>query len=1042
MISGIIKSDSVLIDQNRYMVDGGYILRKRIFPEQMVEITREQFVTKYSDLHPYINTFEIRDMSQGSGQYIDDADGVEKQFSRKAWFSSLNHSLEDIMVIADRRQAAGQIPRVWHITAYRNFILALTDGGLYKFDTATDTFVAVTGSPSTPMYHAVIHREWLFIARGGSVNSPILKWDGTEAAANFTVPNNSQHALFLADASFAQIGNTLIAVEIRNATTGLIKVRYSTDAGVTYDPGIFDLNTGAEGGLPTPSDPRNVLIAPNSADVPVIYISTTNAVWIVEPELGQYALFHDMNQSISDNNGYILALWPSTRRIYINERASLIEIDPSTGETNIVGPEMSTMPPLLPQGLPDDPPRKASGLRGFTYNPNYFFVGTIPNSSSDFSMIMKMTPDHKWYFVQHHAEANMPVRAMMLSGLRLYFAEDISTSANDQARFLDFGGDYAEEGEDHTPWLTMGLPGIDKCYYELLIEAKNLSTLKYVQIGYRTDFNESSTTNLVPITGGTTSPFHRVLGTVPHALGIEAKAIKFIIKLVRDAVDPDDTPQFLNLKIRWRPHPNPVDVYDLTLHLDRGSDRMADLVDLLARLDTSFSTKCAVSFVPSGDSGDTTPLMVIPVGNDVGEKFEQLRNTGKIKLSLAEVTVDDGTGSIGAEVATGFGYMWVVYGAVGAKVLRRAKYVSSSGAFDSWDTAEITGFTNDAGEEITARCSHPTDLNKVYFATKNTARTIRLYYYDGTTLSVVYTHAAFASVTEALISGITMARNSTKVWFTLGVLSSQLVADSENQDFGVYKSTNGTSFARVGDGRVHYSASDADEVWGAGLNGITYDEASGRLWAVHEYHETLWPNSAVKCFSSYSDDDGTTWIDCGVPAPVAFPTHGTDLGGIQGFPPKGPFTHVHTYMHRNFAGSGDPNSSLLRHTSTNPTVAAPTFTELQGPSNGITTLGGHLYSNRNYLIRPEVGTTGAGVSSTDAGTTVVAEGIDWWIVDNASLRYGGWDVHWVIPLFIAVPEGSGGAGDQLRVTVDGGDTWSDFVLPDQAQGAALVSLRY
>lgn len=925
MITGIIRTDSVLIDQSRYFVDGGVVVRKRIFPEQQVEITRENFVTKYSDLHPYINTYEIRDMSQGLGQYIDDADGVEKQFSRKAWFSTLNHSLEDVMVIADRRQAAGQIPRVRKITPYRNFILALTDGGLYKFDTGTQTFTAVTGSPTTPMYDAVIHREWLFIARGAA--NPVLRWDGTEAAANFTVPNASEFALLVTD-----LDDRLFIITARNTTTGLINVRYSENVGVAYSPAI--VTGGVEGGLPTPSDPHAVLIAPDADNLLQVYVSTTNAVWIVDYRVGKYALFHDMNNSISDFNGYVLALWPSTRKIYVNERAVLVEIDPSTGETNVVGPEMNTIPPLLPQGLPDNPPRKASGLVAFTYNSNYFFVGTQPNSSSDFSTILKMTPDHKWYFVQHHAEANMPVRSMMLSGLRLYFAEDISASASDQARFLDFGGEYAEEGEAHTPWLTMGLPGIEKCFYELLIEAKNFGG-GYIFVGYRTNFDESSTTNLAIIDGSTASPYHRVLGTVPHNLGIEAKAIKFIIKIVRETGVTTTSPQFLNLKIRWRPHPEPVDMYEMVLNLDKGVDRMSDLVDLISRLDASFSGKCAVSFIPSGDSADAAPLMVIPVGHDVSLDWEQLRNTGKVKLSLVVVTVDDGVGS--AAAPEGFIRLWVVYAGL---ALRRMNLNSATGAFDSWATDPITtGFANAAGEVATAIACKPNANTPVYVATRDNTNLLRLYRYDGATLSVVHTIATAANVD---ITSIHVAQNSTKVFFGVGDRSGSVLG---NQTYnGIYYAADGLTFSRMSSG---IQTGDS-----TGVQFVFYNEFTDEVWTAH------WANSGVKVIS-YSGDNGTTMTD----VDVALIDPDAQTMTIQGFP----------YL--------NPTNWIMAASATvigaNPQVRVATNPKgTWNAIDGIALFSGQegIFVDASHGIRAHV--------------DVNANSVDWWMTSVSAFKYG------------------------------------------------------
>ena len=626
----VIHTDTVLINGQRYSVADGFITKRRIFPEQEAQAvfdTRGDEGPTYGDLNPAIQTFVIDGFHNGSGLYIDHG----KRFSGRAWFSTLEHTQPGLLALGPRRQAMTVIPRVYNYIHYRNRLYALTNAGLYENDPAVNnTFTIVsTNAPNgtAPIYHAVIHGEYLWLAR----TSDILRWDGLgTAAGNFATSGQDANLV-------ASFGYRLYAVEAVG-TNGLSRVRYSDDNAVTWKPAIVN-PAGVEGGIPTPLDPRNVCIAPDGDGTPRLHVSTASGVWIIDESVGVASLLHDMSHNTYTGNGYVLAFWPSTRKLYVNERSTLIEINPETGEAIAVGPDLQAgAPPALPTGLPTG--FKANYLSSFSFNPDFFYIGTSPASAADFALVMKMSPDHKWYFETRVYNAGQLIRAMnggaSNPNINLYFAEDEPATTNALTRFLESNGDYGEEGEVHSPWLTFGFPDLRKCLFEFTLDGDGLSPTETIQVIYRKDYNEATDYTTPIITSATAKPFRIVLGTYPTAVGDMAYSVKFIIKLDRNDATTAVTPRWFRLVVKFRLMAPPIYSYDMNLLIDRADNPNRAYADLMATLETAMEDNCSVPFIENGDPNGTA-VPVVPLIDARIDKFEQTRNANKVRLTLVEV---------------------------------------------------------------------------------------------------------------------------------------------------------------------------------------------------------------------------------------------------------------------------------------------------------------------------------------------------------------------------------------------------------------------
>ena len=645
-MNGIIPTDSVLLDGERYVVSNGFVLKRRVFPELApVERTNIDFPIFERDdrrerqegepvsgsLHPVKKFFTIDDFSKGSGLYVDHG----RQFSRRAYMSTLNHTNEGLLVLGNRRQQVTLFNRTHFIIHYRNNIYLLTDVGLYVWTEATNTVAAVAGTPTTPMYHACIHREFLILA--GSDANEIVWFNGTTFAND---PSNRTANMVV------DLKERLFAVTSVNAA-GLLNIYKTSDEGVTWTSAILEPN-GSAAGIPTPFDgalatylnpPTGVVVAPSGDGIPRIHVATPSGVWIIDEDSGEFALLHDMSHDAYMNNGKLLIFWPSTRKLYVNERTTLVEINPQTGEAKPVGPDFQAgPPPSVPTGFPTN--FRPDSIVCGTNNSNFLYLGTMPVNSSNYSLTMKMDVEGHWYFETRGFDGGARVRAMHYGGPtaspKLYFIDDKPATTDTYIRFLESDGDYGEEGEIETPWLTFGFPDITKCIYSVHVEADQLSATELVALRYRKDYDENIDYALTNITSADTRPYVRNIGVEPD-LGSDCNAFKLIIKLDRLDGTPTVTPRVFRVVLTYRLMPPPLYEYEMELLFGEDADDPNRLwVDKIAALTTLMEDSCSFGFTITGNPGDT-PVAVIPKGDTSGVTYEQLRETRKQKLVLIEV---------------------------------------------------------------------------------------------------------------------------------------------------------------------------------------------------------------------------------------------------------------------------------------------------------------------------------------------------------------------------------------------------------------------
>ena len=621
----LIRTDSILLNQHPYFIEGGVISQRAIYPQDNFAVQREGNIIAAGDLNPRVQVFEMKDFSQGIGEYKSD----EATFNGKAWFSTLDHSHPKTLVVQAAREAAGQLTvTVNKMVEYNGKVYALTTGGLYEFDTVSNTFGITAGSPVTTMIDWCFHRGYLVLARGNGLT--LLFFTGS-AFVNPATSHDAQCVTSCLGHLFAVEPNTVIT-EIGSING--VKIAVSDNMGATWAY-VNSTDTGQDVVLTSAYSPNNAECFADSTGFPQVFVALPDGVHMVDWQNGETHVLHDMTHNISTGNGKLFCFWPATRKIYVNERVNVIAIDMVNGTAELVGPEQSATPPVgIPEGLPDD--YKAGYIESFTFNSNWLYFGTAPETGN-YSLILKMSPDHKIYFVQRHYTADFSTSAMTLSGVdsayRLYFAE--GTGSGSLCRYLDWGDRFADEGELHTSWLAFGLPDVEKCSLYLTIEAEIPSGASIV-LEQRTGFDELNGEVFATLTSADTMPVIRIVGTPPNDVGDSARFFKYVVKLVKGA-GIGDTPKFYSLKVHWRPDPPPVYAYEMSLLLDATSvDPYAKFDDLFQGLIDDLEGECALSFVPSGDSADD-PILVV-VGSDTRQiKYEEARRTGKVGLLLVQV---------------------------------------------------------------------------------------------------------------------------------------------------------------------------------------------------------------------------------------------------------------------------------------------------------------------------------------------------------------------------------------------------------------------
>lgn len=641
-MQGIIPTDSVLLDGVRYTVSNGVVIKRRVFPElPAVERVNVDFPILADDdrrqrqegepvsgtLHPVKRYFTIDDFVKGSGLYVDHG----RKFSRRAYMSTLNHTNEGLLILAGRRQVATNgnpfADPVWGFIHYRNNVYLLTNVGLYVWDDATNTISAVAGTPVQPMVHACIHREYMVIACTGT--NVMVFFDGT----TFSNDPSGKFANKVVD-----LKERLFIVKPRSAV-GLIPVEVTSDLGVTYTSAIIRPG-GAAASLPSPTEAASVMVAPAGDGTPRIHIGTSTGVWVLDEDFGEYALLHDMSHDMHTDNAKVLLFWPSTRKIYVNERTTIVEINPQTGEAKPLGPDFQAgPPPAVPTGFPTN--FRPSGITCGTTDTNFLFIGTDPIDASNYSVVMKMDVEGHWYFETRGYDGGAMVRAMLKGGPaepgKLYFIDDKPSTNDMYVRYLEYDGDYGEEGEIETPWLTFGFPDIQKCVYAIHVEADQLSATEVVGLRYRRNYDENIDYALSDITSADGKPFIRNIGTTPD-LGTDCYAFKLIIKLDRNDATPTVTPREFRTVITYRLMPPPLYEYEMELLFGEDADdpnRLFD--DKITTLTTLMEESCSFGFILSGDPNDTS-VPVVPKGDLSGITFEQLRQTRRQKLTLIEIS--------------------------------------------------------------------------------------------------------------------------------------------------------------------------------------------------------------------------------------------------------------------------------------------------------------------------------------------------------------------------------------------------------------------
>ena len=636
-MEGILHTDRVLIDDVSYVVRDGVVLKRRVFPElPAVERTNVDFPIFQEDdrrqqpsgepisgqLHPIKRYMTIDDFANGSGLYVDHG----RKFSRRAYKSTLNHSNEGLLVLMNRRQQVTLLSdTVNGFIHYRNNVYLLTEIGLYVWTEATNTIALVTGSPVQSMVHATIHRQFLVIACGAA--NAIQWYDGT----TWTTDPSAKTATRLAD-----LKERLFAAEPRNAN-GVIPVSVTSTEGATWV--AFTGPDANPIGLPAPSDATNICVAPSGDGVPRVHIATPTGVWLMDDDTFEYALLHDMSHDMHEHNGKVLLFWPSTRKLYVSERSTIVEINPQSGEARPIGPDFQAgPPPSIPNGFPSD--FRPSGITCGTTDPNFLYIGTDPTNTLNYSLIMKMDVEGHWYFETRGYDGGAMVRAMLKGGPsdpgKLYFTDDHATLDDSYVRYLEYDGDYAEEGEIETPWLTFGFPDIEKCIYSIQVEGDQLSTTELIALRYRKDYDEAVDYALSDITSADSRPYIRNIGTAPD-LGTDCQSFKLIIKLDRNDATPTVTPRVFRVVITYRLMPPPLYEYEMELLFgEDGDDPNWPYTDKITTLVTLMEGSCSFGLIVTGDPSDTE-VAVVPKGDQALMDFDQLRETRKQRLVLIEI---------------------------------------------------------------------------------------------------------------------------------------------------------------------------------------------------------------------------------------------------------------------------------------------------------------------------------------------------------------------------------------------------------------------
>jgi hypothetical protein len=344
--------------------------------------------------------------------------------------------------------------------------------------------------------------------------------------------------------------------------------------------------------------------------------------------------------------------------------------------------------------------------------------------------------------------------------------------------------------------------------------------------------------------------------------------------------------------------------------------------------------------------------------------------------------------------------LWVVYSDLGVgtnMTIRLMKLNATTGAFDSWATAAITGFVGGAGEiPCVLKCMAEVTGDSAYVVTRD-GTDIRYYECDGTTLTLLWTF------TSTLIPRtIWIEEGRVRQWLLLSSPSAP-----EAGTAGVYLSEDsGATFTRKGSGH-----SAAFDVGYSALNALAIDEVLNRLYVSHGRLTTT-----GRAYS-YSNNDGVTWTDVQA-AGNNFPDFGP--GAVSLYPYRGGDYGMVVWAN----GGGGSTGGYFQGATPGTFNIGVQFGLLDGDLRTANFLDSASGAEQGLLVRRSSGTTW---SSTDRGLHwSVGTPMDDDSADQppAIHQTKSWAAAPTPPL------------TQVNVTIDYGVTWIEITTPNYCRLAA------
>ena len=634
-MAGVIHSDYVTINSQQYPLADGKVKRSRIFSEQGFQVQKDANQPDFGDLNPALKAHEMFDFSRGFGLYVDHG----KTYSGAIYTGNINHTEPGRVTMRPARAFFTAVGATVcnQLVLFNGATYALTDIGLYLLSPSGGTLTAVAGTPAQNLSSGVVHRGRLYFCN--TTTNQVEYYTG----AAFAVPANTVSARKL-----AVLDDRLFAT--RPLTNREIQVFYTGDEGATAWVTALTLPAGGTAAVPSPANLETsaFIAAPISNVSSRLFLSTPTHVWELDYTTGASRVLYDMTTNYTVYNGYALHFWPSTGKLYFNAKNTVVEVDLETREARSIGPEYAVYQSGVLVGFPDTQRTKATlrlkaegisaissdgnhlyvGTAGFTGNRPQFFIYTIgvgwsigwmPTGTARITTLLSVY-DTKPYLLVGTTSGGSLVWSWDLGGV--LFEEEGSQA----------GGEYTNTFE--TPWLTLGLPSLQKVAYSLQLEATKMTlTGANLEVLYVTDYNETSEpTSLGSITSATARPY--ILDFLSQA-GLAFTAIKLFFEL---SVTPtaSDTPNFLGATLLWRPAPPVRYMYDMNLLIDPELERNGVYTDLDSALDSALEGTTTLSFDPRGDR-DATMVRCVPIVDEAAVNSEQERDTDVYHLQLVQV---------------------------------------------------------------------------------------------------------------------------------------------------------------------------------------------------------------------------------------------------------------------------------------------------------------------------------------------------------------------------------------------------------------------